>query len=227
MQAKNRDCLGFTISVMVYASVAELDTDAGRQGATLDIANDNLYLRGGTAQDCREAVADFVETHTKVPRKTRVIMTDEKVDGKPTGKKVPLLDKEGNEQVEYDETEADYVTRALAAKDIKPETIQPLLDQYLKDNNITIAVSAKLRERKPPQPKKLAKEWLTYAEEAIKGGKVEAFGREFKKLIKRDLKAEAITPGEGQAQAFGWEIKFFFDEKARLDKEKVLGALVG
>jgi len=216
MKTVRKDCLDFTVPVLYYGSVEEGDKDAGIVGAMLNEANSQLYLRGGTAQECRELVASFVEEKTGIVKKTKPVMVDEKgADGKPTGRKVEKKDANGGVQMASAETEEDYVTRALAEKNLTQAGLQAELDKWIEAlGDDPIAVSIKPSLRKTAGPKKLAEEYLTNAKLALAdttGKKLAGFAKLFKTSLGRDLNPEASK----DPVALGWEIKAYFDEERK------------
>jgi hypothetical protein len=69
---------GLEMPILVYESYEEADKAAGREGAALEQANDNLAYRGALAEG-RRIVCDLLEEETGIKR--RVVRVDKKKDG--------------------------------------------------------------------------------------------------------------------------------------------------
>lgn len=151
---------GLKVNVNVYATVAEGDLAAGKEGAMLDQANDNLAYRGPLAEG-REILCDLIEESTGIERKTQ-----------DTGKK----DKDGNPILKYTESEGAYAERVCIEKGWEDlSSFQPDFDAAcaLANDGAGLAVDAKARERKPSTPKKLGKKYLDTAAVVLAAGNSE------------------------------------------------------
>ena len=200
MKQVTKTSLGFEVPVWVYESPEEADTAAGRQGALLEEANNNLYYRAGAAGESREVIAAKVEALTGIPRKSQVVT--KKNDA---GEEEVVKDSDGNEVSEFTETEEVYVKRALAEAKLTPAAIQADITAALNAANEGqgIRVDIKKKERKPAAPKKLADRFLQSAKSVIDAGKVKSVAKEYQKRFGKSLEEGADT----DPVKLGWAIK--------------------
>lgn len=204
MDKIDKKSLGFTVPVLVYASEAEADKDAGRVGAFREEANNNLYYRSGCAQEAREIIAEAVEKATGIERTTRPVTRKAKQsDG--SEKIETVKDKEGNEVVEFVDSEEEFVKTALAKSGKTVEMLQATITAAIVAANEKqgIRVDIRKQERKPTQPKVLPERFLVAAKGAISNGKVNNFARDYEKLLKKPLASTT------DAVAVGWALKEF------------------
>ena len=131
----------------------QFDQLAGSVGACLREATLNVVYRG-TLTAVRAEVCEKIEERTDLERKTR-----------PSGRK----DESGEDIVEWDESELEFVKRADAAGH------EALVTEII--NEVVAGDSGKIdpakKERKSAGPKKVAKMYLTLAQKIIDAGKAE------------------------------------------------------
>lgn len=205
MKEEVRDVLDWKVPMLVYETVDEGDKAAGKEGAVLAEANNNLLYRG-TYNDARELIQDIVEELTGV----------EPLRG-PTGKK----DTSGADITEVTESEKKYTARALAqaaadGKVVSKEQIQKLIDDRARGYTFTndkgekievpaLAADISHRVRTAPKPKKLSAEFLATAQSALSAGKQNALIA----LFKRDLGEDVVLTGDTakDAETLGWALK--------------------
>ncbi len=214
--------LGFTVPVLYYSSFEEADKVAGKAGAMLEEANNNLYYRG-VAEECRTHVAAAVEELTGVAREYRPVMKTTK-DDKGVETKTEAKDSDGNIITEPVLSDDDYVKAALAKSGKTVEQLNPAVTKYIEDlkdektgQPAPIAVDISRTERKAPQPKKLPTKFLESATKAIASGKVASFAKEYEKLLKVKLPEEATK----DATKLGWCIKAFFAAREQATLEAI------
>lgn len=194
--------MGFVVPIKWYETVEEGDAAAGMVGTILEEANLNLTYRGGPLAEAREIICAVLEGETKIERKA----TD-------SGKK----DYDGYAIVIYEDAD-DYVKRVLASTGRTHDTFNTAIAEACaafdnEDGTFGLAVDAKRKERKPPQPKKLAAIYLNTAKSVIVAGtqaKVEAMFATTKTAF-----PAATGDTEKDAQALGWAIKAHEDAKAK------------
>src|SRR6266496_3496529 len=173
--------------------------------------NNNLLYRG-TYADARELIVEIVQELTKVPFLQRA--TDEK-------------DKDGKVVMERDwdkDSDAKYVKRALAAApQVTFDQVQGFVTKrargYTKKdaagNTVQVPalqVDIKVRERKPPGPKKLAQKYKDVALEFLLGKK--SLAKLNKVLAGSDIVAFEPLAGKPidspeNVEALGWKCKAF------------------
>src|SRR6187402_3739389 len=170
MKEVTKNSLGFTIPVSLYSSCQEINNMAGDTDAALNEANDNLFYRGGTADDARDLVGNAVTEVLEIERPYKVCTrTNDK------GEKVPIT-RNGEQVTEYTQSEAAFVEYALAQAGKSVKDIEQQVLEILKST--PIAVDVRLKERKPPQPK-LTKKWLDIGTRVIAAGRVDQVAKDF------------------------------------------------
>lgn len=149
---------GLTVPVQIFESYQEADTEAGRVNAMLDCGNDNAVYRGGPLNQTRDFIIALLEQETGITQHT-----------KDTGKK----DKDGNPIFETTEKDGDFIARVMAEKGLEDlKQFQPQVDAWAAtaDEGSPLAISLKQRERKAPQPKTIAKEFVETAKTILGRG---------------------------------------------------------
>jgi hypothetical protein len=208
MKEQRYSTLGkLSLPILTYESITEGDNAAGKQGAMLEAANDNLAYRGALAEG-RDLITEWLEGHSNIERKT-----------KETGKK----DDKGQPILSYDETQKTYVDRVCTAKswvtadgDADLSQFQAHVDTLARsikgdDGKVyALAVDAKARERKPVAPKKLAKKYAEAAASWPGHANWPKFVAAFEKAFSRQL-TKPNTPQE--TEQLGWAIKEYLDWK--------------
>lgn len=253
MKQVTKNCLGFSIPVFIYESVEEADRAAGRVGAVLDEANNNLYYRGA-APEARNTVAEGVEAITGVVRATEPVFKEvkETIDGKETVVKKPVFTKDSNgndvQSTTYTQDEADYVEFATAKWEASGKTREQLKTALLdwwnqrtvpgKDANgndtavpYRLEVDISQRVRKAPQPKSLPKKFLDVATKAIAQGKVPGVLSAYKKLndgqaytLSIDGAVRELSDADlGDPTKVGWLVKAYFELREAAELRKIIG----
>lgn len=190
MQQVTKNSLGFTIPVLLYASCQEINDAAGNSDAALSEANDNLFYRGGTADDARDLVANAVSEVLEIERPYRVCTrTNDK------GEKIPIT-RNGEQVTEYTQSESAFVEYALGqagktVADIEKEVLAIL-------EKTPIAVDVRLKERAPKQPK-LTKKWLEVGTRVIQANRVEQVAKDFEEAGLGTLTGSATPASVGAA----------------------------
>jgi hypothetical protein len=200
---------GLTIPVLVYSSVEEADTAAGKAGAVLDSANDNFHYRGGPAADTRDYICELLEKETSIARKTEPAK-----DSKGNVRK----DEGGNVVMVPSESEGEYAARVCAEKgwdDLK--AFQPQIDAWAAtaEDGKPLAVDAKTPERKSHLPTKLPARYKEAAAVAITKGTVDAINSAMANTIKKSFTAtgDATKMFTGTATVKGTEVPFNVSDK--------------
>jgi len=205
-----RDVLDLKVPMLIYETVDEGDKAAGRVGAVLDECNTNLMYRGANA-DARDLIVTVAMEVTKLELKTKTV-------------------KKADKEVQVpDETEQEFVERALASGKLTKDVLQTEVERRARngwsyqDDGATvtvppIAVDIKGRERKPTRPPKLAQEFKTAAESLL--GQYDDV--KINTTLKKYLPAEkavfkrGTTPAdkEKNVEGLGWLIRDY--QKAKL-----------
>lgn len=212
MKTEVRDVLGFgeqsfKVPMLVYESVQEADKDAGKDGAMLAEANNNLLYRG-TYADARELIVDVVQELTKVP----FLMTD---SGEKDEKGTPIMERDTDR-----DSDAKYVKRALTATpSVTFDAVQKLVEQRAKGyatptGEKVEALRADIRRRVagPRKPAKLAQKYRDYASGIVKAKNV----AKFNKASSAFGIAAFVPTGDAEKDlvALGWLCKAYADAKA-------------
>jgi hypothetical protein len=200
-----KSSLGFDTYVKFYESEKEADDEKGKVGAFKEEANNNLYYRGGCAQECREIIADVVEKATGIKRETQQVLRKVKRDGIEVEEAVK--DKDGNPVLEYVLDEDPYVKKAMAAANMTVAQLQPAVTDALRAANggQGVRVDIRTQEAKPRGPKTLPAKYALPAASLIESGKVTTFAKEYRKVMDVDLTDAQKT----DANALGWALKEF------------------
>lgn len=160
-------CLGFKLSVSVPSDTEEFDKLAGKPGAALDEANNNVLYRGWNAE-FRQTFLEKMETETKVPWPVDKKKT-EAGKARADGTKSEVLVSHG-----------DYFD-LLVAKGFTVEQMTPIAVEVAKEIAFDPAAS-------PRSGGKIGKEFLTAADQMLLP--------EFRdKLAGRIAKLESLNPG--------------------------------
>ncbi len=209
------DNKSFKVPMQVYASVEEGDTAAGRVGAVLAEANNNLLYRG-TYADARELICEIVTE-----------LTGETVAQKDSGQK----NEDGTPIMVDAESDKVFVRRVLANNPSLFDKVQAVLteraDGYSKavDGKITffpaLAADITQRERKPRKPVKLAAKYADTAKAFLTKAINPATGKprdihKFLDAVKKSLKVEWTPTGDAakDIESLGWVCKHYADWKA-------------
>lgn len=219
---------GLKVPVMVYESYDEADKAAGKANAMLEVGNDNLHYRGGTASATREYICNLLQELPESKGKKdkaghpldNFIMVA--VAGKTTkdanGKEVPLM--------RADESEGEFVNRVCSfygwddLSKFQSQLTSWAASAYNEVDDkgtmigkpIPLAVDAKEPERKPKAPPKLSEEDKMLAGELLDG----------KKSLKKFNEAAgkfgivAFSPTKDRnadIQSLGWSIRAWFKAK--------------
>jgi hypothetical protein len=214
MQAKQFNCLGFTVAVKVPQTAEEYDQLAGRVGAILDDAISNVVYRG-VLTGVRADFCEELEKATGIARKQS-----------PTGKK--KKDAAGVEVdiMAYDESEAKYAARVQAELKLTDEAFvaayQALMDKVVADEANSFDPSETKREAKA---KKLPESYLVAATRVFANGNEQKIAA---RLLAESGTAVNFVPVEGDEAAqtaakaknielLGWAIRTneLFLEKQR------------
>jgi len=149
---------GLSVPVLIFESYQEADSEAGRVNAMLDCGNDNAVYRGGPLNQTRDFIIDLLIEQTGMSPLT-----------KDTGEK----NEKGEAILEVVEKDSKFIARVMAEKgweDLK--ALQSQVDAWAAtaDDGKPLAVSLKQRERKAPQPKTVAKEFVDTAKTILSRG---------------------------------------------------------
>ena len=167
MQDLKAKSLGMDFTIQVPSSVEEFDQLAGREGATLDEAINNVLYRSFHAEfrptflhGSEELGIEGIEKQTGIERRTKVV-TPAKTDeaGKVTE----------DEVIAYDESEANYFKRVCAEKGVESTHFQP----YAQEVASLLKFDPKKAPRQSSGPKKVAKQYLDAAAQIEKEGRLE------------------------------------------------------
>lgn len=237
MQTKKFSSLGLEINLNVPSTVEEFDQNAGKTGACLDEAINNVVYRGMLAE-YREALLhglpevkdaagnitrpaiDGLETITGIERPTKEVKN---ADGSTKTRKVTNPD--GTETVEPvlvyadpGKTESDFLEFVCAQKgwtspEAKKANIQPLADKIA----AALVFDAKASERKPTAPKTLGKDYKVAAERVFANGNLDkalaAIGSQSKAVVTlveepTDTASEEYKAARAKnVESLGWAIK--------------------
>lgn len=169
MKQDRYDSLGLDVQVQLPETVEEFDSLAGKVGACLQEACDNVVYRGVLAQ-FRSAFVNEVEKQPGAPTQLRQQKKDQKgnlqfetvkVDGVDT--QVPLM--------EVTETEGKYINRVKAEMNLTDEDYVARFQPIANSVASGIKFDPKASERKPKTPPKT---YLEAADSIIaKGGTFE------------------------------------------------------
>lgn len=212
MREEIRDVLGFgdqsfKVPMLLYESFTEGDKDAGKDGAMLAEANNNLAYRGCYA-DGRELIVDIIQELTKVP----FLMTD---SGEKDDKGQPIMERDTDR-----DSDAKYVKRALTSvPSVTFEQVQKLITQRARGYTTPtgekidpIRVDIRRRVAGPRKPKVLAQKWKDYAAGILKAKNVAKFN---KASAQFGITAFAATgDADKDLVSLGWLCKAYADAKA-------------
>lgn len=227
---------GLKLPVLVYETLAEAVTAGGGETIVLDQVNSNLAYRGPLATG-RDIICTLLEDETGIERKM-----------KDTGK----VDKDKNPIMAPDESEGEYAKRVCAEKgwddltslQSKLETAARNFKAEGEETAKPLAVDITEKERKAPQPKKLANKYKLTAARIIAAGNIDAFNKNYLAQISKSFTAsgdtskmfkgtyEVVDPvtkkptgttnsvevSDKDAEALGWLIKEYQDWKAAQDQ---------
>lgn len=196
-----------TAPVMVYESYDEADKAAGRENAMLEEGNASRAYRG-PLNEVRDWIADQVEKLTGVERET-----------KETNRK----DRDGNPVLAYVDAPGDYVSKACATKGIEDlASLQTELDAWAKTANegAALAIDIRERERKAPQPKKLAEKYVQAAKNMFAKGTVDKFLSDAS-VVLEGTQALVGDTDEAKIESLGRIVRLFIDAK----EKQALGSL--
>lgn len=212
-----------TLPTLIYDSIEEADTAAGKVGAVLESANDNWHYRGSAATG-RDIITEFLEEETNIERQSEPLKNK---DGSPK------LDKEGNQVFQYTEKQTKYVDRVCQAKGWTTEAGEPDLSQFqskidelcrnLPGENGTVsalAVDSKARERKPTAPKKLAAKYLEGAKRIVAGTKWDKFVKDAEKFLGVETVDKPEASDEKGMEKLGWTLKAVLEAKEKQQLEQ-------
>lgn len=206
-----------TLPTLIYESIDEADTAAGKVGAVLESANDNWHYRGSAAQG-RDIITEFLEEETGIERKSEVVNGK---DGKPK------KDDKGDEVYAYTEKQTKYVERVCEAKGWLTEAGESDLSQFQakidelcrtlpgENGSVTaLQVNSKARERKPAAPKKLANKYLEAAKNVVNSPKWDKLVAEVKKKLGKEI--DKPKHGDDKAmESLGWVVKEYMDMREK------------
>ena len=187
MKTHQYDSLGFKVPISIYNNLKEVVAAAGNEEDVLDEVNSNLVFRGTLPSARRLIVAEVVKA-TGVARKTKPVLKDGK----------PVL-KDNVAVTAPDETEGDYVSRALAAK---PSTdrgaLQAAITAACDAKKLVVDIKEAVRVTKSATLNEKSKFFIT-AKACIANGKVKAFATDYKKVTGEDLSSltDPIAVGLG------------------------------
>jgi hypothetical protein len=189
--------LGLSVKLSVPESVEEFDANAKKSGACLTEATNNVVYRGSLA-DFREKLCEKVEADYAIERAT-----------KDTGKKrkVEVKNADGTTTtteeaiVTYSESEAEFIKRVVADKNIKIEDLQPTADAIAAE----LVFDASATERKPSAPKKLAAKYVEDAKKVLASGNIDKVNVRMSGLINKTF--TSTGDADKDATALGWLIK--------------------
>lgn len=170
---------GHSIKSNEFASVDELDSQAGKPGACLAEANSNLYYRG-SAQEARDKFLEAIEKETGIAPLT-----------KDTGEK----DDAGEPVLEVIEKPTAYYNRVLELKGLK-DADKPF--QHLADA-ITVTLDAKRREAAAPRVTKVPQKAIDKATAFIAAGRQAEWATRIADMVGRPIAADTLN----DATAFG------------------------
>jgi hypothetical protein len=151
------DSLGFDVPVQVPSSVEEYDQLAGRSGACLDDAINNVIYRGVLAV-FRRNLASALEKETSFP-----IERKQKVNAK----KEPQFDAQNQPILVLAETEGDYVGRLQAHLGLDDDAFKSRFANTAATVATGLKFDPKASERAPRTPPKT---YLEAARSVIAGG---------------------------------------------------------
>jgi hypothetical protein len=176
----NRNTIGgHSIKSNEFATIDELDAQAGKPGTALAEANSNLYYRG-SAQDARDAFLAAVEKETGIAPLT-----------KDTGEK----DDAGEPIFEVIEKPTAYYNRVLKEKGLV-DAERPF--QHLADQ-ITVTLDAKRREPSAPKVTKVPQKAIDKATAFIAAGRQSEWATRISDMVGRPIAVDTLN----DATAFG------------------------
>jgi hypothetical protein len=208
MQVKEYKSLGLVVKLNVPSSVVEFDKLAGRDGACLEEAINNIAYRG--------ALAEFRDTLLHGDEEKKLVGLDSitKVERKIKTRN----GRDGKVIEEWAESEGDHFKRILEATKQDASNFQPQADKV----SAVLVFDPKKAEAKPRGPKKLAQQYKNTASAILKGPHVVKFAKDVKAAIGLDL---IVTKDETKdVEAFGWAVKRFEDWKAKRSTASYTGA---
>lgn len=178
--------VGLDVKLNVPSSVEEFQKLGGDPLAE---AINNIVYRGPLAE-FREALCAKLEELTKVERKTK------EVPAKKAGEAATI---------EWDESEARYVSRVQATLGLTPEAFSAQFQPEADAIASAIVFDPKQKERKSAAPKALAKKYLEAADDVIAKGGAEKVAAKLTKRL-----GSTVTPDrDGLARG----IKMDFEAK--------------
>jgi hypothetical protein len=183
MRDKVYRSLGFNVTVSVPSSVEENDSLAGKVGATLDDAVDNVVYRSGDGLPAfREALANGIEVATGIKRVSEPVMTKATADTPAQQKK----DEQGELVFKYTESEADYIDRVLAQTGRSRESF---IDQATAAQT-SVKYDPKASERSAAGPKTPPKSVFETVDAIIAAGQHTAVAVSLTGLLGRQVEAD-------------------------------------
>jgi hypothetical protein len=213
----NTFCGGFTYNVKVCESAQEWDTVAAKPGSCVETAN-TAEIYNAINPEARGILVSLLVAETKISRK----MVQAKKDGQP-------LVKDGKPVLIPDETEAEYIKRALATTGKKPADFQAAFDKAVAAANDGkgLAVDPKEAERKARAPQKLPGEYLQMAKNMLAPEGAELF-KKFKTTLFTKITGQPFpTLPADTAQvpeALGWIIREWWLAKEKKEKAEMFGS---
>ena len=211
MKSQQFKSLGLVVNLNVPETVEEFDLNAKKSGRALAEAINNVVYRDCLAE-FRDNFCEKLESSTSVERKTKDTGKKRKVTSVVDGKEViteePILI--------YAESEAEFVDRVIAEKQITRESLQDLATSVASG----IVFDASATERKPAGPKKLAQKYLDDAKKALESGKLDTINARLKKNIGKEF--VATGDAEKDVIQMGTLIKEFADWNEAQTRNKLL-----
>jgi hypothetical protein len=216
MKKEKYSSLGLDIDLSVPDSEAEFNANAGKEGACLAEATNNVVYRGMLATFRYHFLHGISEkdladdsSHKSFVEGTTPIEGVDVVTGIER-KEVPVLDKEGKPRIvdgepltqyDPDDSEAKYFKRVCAEKNLKPENFQDLANRIA----AALVFDASASERKAVGPKKLAAKYKEKAARILAGNNVAALQAKYEGLVRNpdgSAKSFSFTATNDQTKTF-------------------------
>lgn len=185
MTKKQYNSLGYAVSFEVAESPEEFDKSAGRVGACMESANNDIVYRA-TMPVFRDVLLHGCEAHDNWPKIDGI----EQVTGvkrKTATKQLLTKNEDGSFKTTeiYDEKESVYEARALSESGKTKADFQPTAELIAS----LIAFDASERARATAGPKKIGKAYLEKATELQNAGQLETVAAKLAKKLKREVAA--------------------------------------
>jgi hypothetical protein len=190
-----------------------MSKETGVENIATTIAN-RYFVYNETNPEARGILIDVLTKATGVPRKTKQAIKD----GKPAVK-------DGKPVLVPDETENDYIKRALAQTGKAPADFQVQFEKACEASNEGKGIRCDAREsERKAKAIKLAEEyiknatWLLAPEQAAK---FKGFQTAYRKVVGKDL--ATLPADDSKIETLGWAIREYVLEDARQRKNTMFG----